>query len=116
MRSIVGTSATRSPNSRRASRPKGRLQRLTRNPGPSVARITVLPIARPVASASASAASEERRPAITSTSAISGAGLKKCIPTTRSGRVAPAAIPVTGSEEVLVASTHSAETMAESRP
>ena len=36
-------------------------------------------------------------PAITSTSAMSGTGLKKCIPTTRSGRVAAAAIaPPTG--------------------
>ena len=38
---------------------------------------------------------------------MTGAGLKKCIPTTRSGRGAAAAIAVTSSEEVLLASTHS---------
>ena len=38
-----------------------------------------------------------------STSGISGAGLKKCMPTTRSGRVVAAAISVTESAEVLVA-------------
>ncbi len=38
---------------------------------------------------------------------MTGAGLKKCMPTTRSGCVAAAAIAVTGSEEVLVASTQS---------
>ena len=42
-----------------------------------------------------------------STSGISGAGLKKCIPTTRSGRSVAAAISVTESAEVLVASTAS---------
>ena len=38
-----------------------------------------------------------------STSGISGAGLKKCMPTTRSGRVVAAAISVTESAEVFVA-------------
>ena len=74
------------PDRRRsASSPKGRLQRFTRNPGPSLARITVLPIASPVACASARASSEERSPATTSSRRITGAGLKKCIPTTRCG-------------------------------
>ena len=39
----------------------------------------------------ASAASDDSSPAITSTSFITGAGLKKCIPTTRSGRYSVAA-------------------------
>ena len=42
--------------SRSASSPNGRLQRLTRKPGPSAASITCLPIASPVARATASAA------------------------------------------------------------
>ncbi len=37
---------------------------------------------------------------------MSGAGLKKCMPTTRSGCLAAAAIAVTNSDEVFVASTH----------
>ena len=41
--------------------------------------------------------------ATTSTSFISAGGLKKCMPTTRSGLGTPAAISVTRSEEVLVA-------------
>ena len=48
-----------------------------------------------------------RRPPITSTSRISGGGLKKCRPQTRSGLAQPAAISVTDSEDVLVASTAS---------
>ena len=37
--------------------------------------------------------------------------MKKCIPTTRSGRCAAVAIAVTSSEEVLLASTQSSETI-----
>ncbi len=44
-----------------------------------------------------------------------GAGLKKCIPTTRSGARAAEATAVTDSEEVLVASTHSPETISDNR-
>ena len=50
-------------------------------------------------------------PATTSTQAHLGGGLKKCMPTTRSGRGTPAAIAVTLSDEVLVASTQSGATM-----
>ena len=110
-RSIVSISARRSWSRRRASRPKGRLQRLTRKPGPSAARMTVLPIARPVASAISRGCSPERSPATTSSSRITGAGLKKCIPTTRSGTLAARAISVTSIEEVLVASTQSSATI-----
>ena len=114
MRSIVSTSASCSCSNRRASKPNGRLQRLTMKPGPSLARITVFPIASPVACASASARGEDSTPAITSSRRISGAGLKKCMPTTRSGWLAPFAIAVTSSEEVFVASTHSSLTISES--
>lgn len=41
----------------------------------------------------------------TSTSFIAGAGLKKCMPITSSGREVARAIAITGSEEVVVAST-----------
>jgi hypothetical protein len=44
---------------------------------------------------------------------MTGAGLKKCIPTTRCGLDAAEAIAVTGSDEVLVARTQSPPTMAE---
>ena len=40
-----------------------------------------------------------------------GAGLKKCMPTTRSGGDAADARAVTDSDEVLVASTHSSSTV-----
>lgn len=110
MRSICSSGATRSLSSRSPSRPNGRLQRLTRNPGPSRASITCLPIASPAARARARAGPPDCSPATTSTNAITGAGLKKCMPTTRSGPSAPAAIAVTSSEEVLVASTQSGVT------
>ena len=47
MRSICSTVATRSDRSLSDSRPHGRLQRLTRKPGPSAASMTRLPMASP---------------------------------------------------------------------
>ena len=108
MRSISSWPAIPSPSSRRASAKKGRPQRLTRKPGPSAARITRLPIARPVSQASARAGSPVCSALITSSSFISGGGLKKCMPTTFSGRRAAPASDVTGIDEVFVASTVSA--------
>ena len=105
MRSMSSTPAMPSDSSRCDSRPNGRLQRLTRNPGPSTASITILPIASPAARATARASGEDSTPATTSSRRIRGAGLKKCMPTTRSGPLAPVATAVTSSEEVLVAST-----------
>ncbi len=116
MRSMRSNGAIPSCRRRSASRPNGRLQRLTRKPGPSAARMTSLPIASPVARARASAVSPDSSPATSSSSRISGAGLKKCIPTTRSGCLAPAATAVTSREEVLVASTQSSATISLSRP
>src|SRR5688572_6066114 len=49
-------------------------------------------------------------PGMTSTSGITGAGLKKCIPTTRPGAAQAAAIDVTDSDDVLVARMHSSLT------
>ncbi len=76
-------------------------------PGPSAATITYLPIASPAAHATAKAASEDSMPATTSSSRITGGGLKKCIPTTREASPAAPASAVTSSDEVLVASTQS---------
>ena len=51
---------------------------------------------------------------ISSTSGISATGLKKCMPSSRSGCSSPSAIAVTESAEVFVASTHSAGTTSSS--
>ena len=67
--------------------------------------MTSLPIARPVARATSSASGEESMPAMTSTRRMTGAGLKKCMPTTRPGSAAALAIAVIGIDEVLEAST-----------
>src|SRR3954468_24473274 len=105
MRSICSCVAARSCSSRSASAPNGRPQRLTRKPGPSEATITRLPMASPTAFAISSARSPVWVAAITSTRCISGGGLKKCIPTTFSGRPAALASELTRIEDVLVAST-----------
>ena len=80
----------------------------------SRASITCLPMASPTARAVASASADEAWPATTSTSRMTGAGLKKCRPTTRSGCATGAASSVTESDEVLVASTQPAPTAAAS--
>ena len=54
-------------------------------------------------------------PAITSTSAISGTGLKKCMPTTRSGRRVTDPIAATDSELVFVARIAPSAAVASSR-
>ena len=67
-----------------------------------------MPSRSTTASAVATASRREDSSArTTSTSGISGAGLKKCIPTTRSGDDVAAAISVTDSAEVFVARTAS---------
>ena len=97
----------RSPSSRSASSVNGRAsgwrRSRSRRPrgsvrGPSPARPRWPPPASPRRSSS---------PATISTSRISAGGLKKCMPTPARGRSTPAAIAVTDSEEVLVASTAS---------
>ncbi len=72
-------------------------------PGLSLARIGVRPMREPTSVVAARASSLESAVATTSTSFISAGGLKKCMPTTRSGPGVSAAIAVTGSEEVLLA-------------
>jgi hypothetical protein len=73
-------------------------------------------MAWPTSFASASARSPVWSAGITSSSRISGGGLKKCMPTTFSGRAAAPASEVTGIDEVLVASTTSSPQTIESAP
>ena len=86
--------------------------RLTTNAGRSATITQFFFSALPTARAVASAASSVAAPRTTSTSGSTATGLKKWNPTTRSGCASPAAIAVTDSEEVLVASTQSAGTTA----
>ena len=73
------------------------------NPGVSEVTTGVLPSRRPVSAAASTTAGAVIGPATTSNSAINGTGLKKCMPSTRSGLCAAAAICATESELVLVA-------------
>ena len=81
--------------------------RLTTKPGVSWQRIGVLPIRSPSANAVSNGPSSVSSARTISTSGISGAGLKKCMPTTRPGVDVAAAISVTESAEVFVARTAS---------
>ena len=67
--------------------------------------IAILPMRFVTACAVASASREDSRPRTTSTSRMTFAGLKKCMPTTSAGRPEAAAIASTSSVDVLVAST-----------
>ena len=84
--------------------------RLTTNPGVSVQRIGVLPSFAPSSKAVSKTSAAVRSARTISTSGIRGAGLKKCIPTARSGRFSTDAISVTESAEVLVARIVSSRT------
>ena len=75
-----------------------------------------LPSRSAIALTSSSTSSAVTTVRITSTNWRTGAGLKKCMPTTRLGLEVATAISVTGSDEVFVASTASGETIASSRP
>ena len=81
--------------------------RLTTKPGVSWQRIGVLPIRSPSVNAVSKGSSSVSSARTISTSGINGAGLKKCMPTTRSGVDVAAAISVTESADVFVASTAS---------
>src|SRR3954454_1408002 len=59
--------------------------REVKKPGPSPTTITVLPMVRPTATVVAKASSEVPEWRITSSRGILATGLKKCMPTTRSG-------------------------------
>ncbi len=75
------------------------------NPGVAAAWTTCLPQSPASRVTAAATAGSVARPLTTSTSRITGAGLKKCMPTRRPGWMSPAAIAVGDSDEVLVAST-----------
>ena len=77
-------------------------------PGRSGQGITVFPVASTVRRARSTAAASHPGGAISSTSRIAGAGLKKCRPRTRPGCANPSAMAATDSDEVFVASTASA--------
>ncbi len=80
------------------------------NPGVADAWTTCLPQSCASVVTAAATAGSVARPLTTSTSRITGAGLKKCRPTRRPGWLSPAAIAVGDSEEVFVASTQSGAT------
>ncbi len=114
MRSTSGKSATPSPSTRRASVTKPRPAWLTMKPGVSRAATAVWPMRRPSSSSAVATQGAVSRPSMTSTIFISGTGLKKWKPATRSGRLQAAAIEVTESEDVLVARMQSAAMMSSS--
>ena len=72
-------------------------------PGVDWARTGDLPHASAVACSVASTSGSVASPRTISTSGISGAGLKKCMPTTRAGRCSPAPIAVIEIDDVLEA-------------
>ena len=88
----------------------GSRMRLTRKPAQSLTTIAVLPQRRARLATSATASSDERGPATTSTSGMRLTGLKKCMPTKRSGCASDSAMAATESDEVLLASTQSSRT------
>ena len=78
----------------------------TTKPAASSTCTGVLPISSEIFLTASTSSGFVFKPAITSTSFITGAGLKKCIPIT--GRSRPAPISVMDREDVLVANTQSA--------
>ena len=85
--------------------------RLTIKPGVERACTATLPQLWARANTSAAICGAVCRPDTTSTSFISGTGLKKCMPTRRSGWRRPCAMAVIDMDEVLLANTQSAPTM-----
>ena len=81
----------------------GHRMRLTAKPGLFFAVIGTFPTRLAKASALATVSSEVCRPRISSSSAITGTGLKKCMPMKRSGRSVAVASLVIEIDEVLVA-------------
>src|SRR5438067_2169789 len=88
--------------------------RFTMKPGVERACTATLPQAWHNANTASATARSECSPEITSTSFITGTGLKKCMPTTRPDVASPAASAVTEIDEVFVASTASPERQASS--
>ena len=99
--SYIDTAWLRYPNS----------SALAMNPALSPTTTGCLPSCRASSTTSLTTPSSVTTVRITSTNDSTGAGLKKCSPTTRRGLAVATAISVTDSEEVLVASTVSGPTM-----
>src|SRR5918996_190719 len=79
--------------------------RFETKPGKSFASAGVLPSSRARSTTAATVSSEVAGVRTTSTSAMTGTGLKKCMPITRSGRPVTPASEAIGIEDVLDAST-----------
>jgi len=73
------------------------------NPGVERAITAILPQRTAVSLMACATSGAVARPLTTSTSFMRVGGLKKCMPTTRSGRASGAAMAVIDSEDVLVA-------------
>src|SRR5260370_1296695 len=101
--SISSIEPTPPSSARIASRRYGTTSRLTMNPVLSCARTCVLPSFAPNATISSYTAGSVAIVRTTSTSFITGTGLKKCSPTNRCGRFVAAEISVIASEDVLLA-------------
>ena len=93
--------ATPSSTIRIASSPSATPSRDVAKPGESATRIACLPSAAAKASAAATVAADVSGPCTISTSGIAATGLKKWIPTTRSGRRVARAIAAIESDDVL---------------
>ena len=94
--------ATPSASMRIASLPRTTPSLDVANPGTSLTRIVVLPIASPTAVAACIVSSEHESCLISSSNFMIGTGLKKCIPMTFSGLPDAAAISEIDSEDVFV--------------
>ena len=113
--SIASGSATPSWSAQTASLMNGIRIRFETKPGKSFATAGVLPSSRASSVIAAAVSSEVSRPRTTSTSDITGTGLKKCIPITRSGRPVAAASVEIGIEDVFEARTASAGSVSSAR-
>ena len=100
---MSATDPTPSSSARIASSRYGTSSRFTINPPLSCARTGVLPSFAPNATISSYTAGSVAIVRTTSTSFITGTGLKKCRPTKRCGRFVAAAISVIVSDDVLLA-------------
>ena len=87
---------------------------MTTKAGASLTTTPRLPSFFVTSQAVASVTSSVASARTSSTSGSTATGLKKCIPTTRSGCSSPAAIAATESEDVFVTSRHSGETTSSS--
>mmetsp|Transcript_829 Transcript_829/g.2682 ORF Transcript_829/g.2682 Transcript_829/m.2682 type:complete len:301 (+) Transcript_829:604-1506(+) len=105
--SMSAADTTPSLNRKTASFMYGINRRLEMKPGKSFAKQTCLPIASQTSFAARTEFADVARPEINSTTFMTGTGLKKCMPTTLSGRFVAEAIFVMLMDEVLLARTTS---------